>query len=80
MKLNELTTPFHKKTMYAYAPDGNTVVLRNVSVRNVNGAIYSGEPETTDYGGTDVKFTCAMMVILPVSLCLVLVLKCLYSH
>ncbi len=50
MKLNELTTPFHKKTMYAYAPDGNTVVLRNVSVRNVNGAIYSGEPETTDYG------------------------------
>lgn len=50
MNLKELTTQVEKKKMYTYARDCNTVVTRNVSVRNVTGSIYSGLPVASEYG------------------------------
>ena len=40
MKLKELTTPFKTKQVITYAPNGNTVMNRNRSLRHISDNIY----------------------------------------
>lgn len=40
MRLNELTTPFETKQVITYAPNGNTVMNRNRSLRHISYNIY----------------------------------------
>jgi len=40
MKLKELTTPFETKQVITYAPNGNTVMNRNRSLRHISDNIY----------------------------------------